>query len=188
MAAGGLGLLDRPAPGGAWVSGIPEYIMEPMQPEDGQAVIGIYNYFVLHSLAAYPDQKVPKNHFKKFWDMIHGYPAIMVKLKNGEPLGFGFLHPYRPIHTMQHTAEVTYFILPEYTGYGIGTKILTYLESMAPEFGIEILLANIASKNRQSLNFHRKNGFIECGRFKRIIRKNGLEFDMVWMQKYLKQV
>ncbi len=185
MAAGGLGLLDRPASGGACVSGTPEYFLVPMHPEDGKAVIGIYNYFVVHSLAAYPDQKVPEDHFRKFWEMIHGFPAIMVRLGDEKPIGFGFLHPYRPIHTMQHTAEVTYFILPEYTGYGIGTKVLAYLESVAPDFGIEILLASIASENRQSLNFHRKNGFIECGRFKRIIRKNGLEFDMVWMQKYL---
>jgi len=164
---------------------IPEYYLEPMKPEDGHDVIGIYNYHITNTLAAYPDKPVPADHFEKFWEMIRGFPALMVKLSDGRSIGFAFMHPYRPIQTMQHTAEVTYFILPEYTGMGIGTKILAHWEEIAPEFGIEVFLASIASENIQSLNFHQKHGFYECGRFKRIIRKNNLEFDMVWMQKIL---
>ncbi len=163
----------------------PDYYLEPMDPQNGPDVIEIYNYFIVNSLAAYSDQTVPASHFEKFWQMIRGYPALTVKLEGGKVIGFGFLHPYRPIRTMQHTAEITYFILPEYTGRGIGKRLLDFLEDAAPAFGVQILLASIASANQQSLNFHIKHGFRECGRFKQVIRKNDREFDMVWMQKRL---
>ena len=167
------------------MSAKPAYLFVPMRPEDGKEVIRIYNYFILNSLAAYPDQAVPEIHFEKFWEMIRGYPALIVKLTDDRLIGFGFLHPYRPIGTMLHAAEVTYFILPEYTGLGIGTDLLGALEDAAPAFGVQILLASIASENERSINFHLKHGFRECGRFRRIIRKHDQEFDMVWMQKQL---
>jgi phosphinothricin acetyltransferase len=50
---------------------------------------------------------------------------------------------------------------------------------------INSLLANISSRNRQSLEFHRKNGFRECARFPKVGRKFGEDFDAVWMQKQL---
>ena len=39
--------------------------------------------------------------------------------------------------------------------------------------GIEILLANVSSLNERSLRFHRKHGFTECGRLRRITTKYG---------------
>ncbi|MEW6616706.1 MAG: hypothetical protein AB1401_14730 [Thermodesulfobacteriota bacterium] len=35
------------------------------------------------------------------------------------------------------------------------------------------------------MNFHKKNGFIECGRFKNICKKKNKIFDVVYMQKML---
>jgi L-amino acid N-acyltransferase YncA len=39
--------------------------------------------------------------------------------------------------------------------------------------------------NDQSLAFHRKHGFEEVARFKRVGEKLGREFDVVYMQKWL---
>ncbi|MBN1905909.1 MAG: GNAT family N-acetyltransferase [Deltaproteobacteria bacterium] len=39
--------------------------------------------------------------------------------------------------------------------------------------------------NPGSINFHQKNGFNEGGRLKKVGKKNGQEFDTVWMQKML---
>lgn len=38
---------------------------------------------------------------------------------------------------------------------------------------------------RDSLAFHRKHGFEDCGRFKGVGRKFGEDFDIVWMQRHL---
>jgi phosphinothricin acetyltransferase len=62
------------------------------------------------------------------------------------------------------------------------SEVLEQFIKAAKEREIEPLLANISSRNEVSLQFHRKNGFEECGRFRRIGKKFGNEFDVVWMQ------
>jgi len=51
--------------------------------------------------------------------------------------------------------------------------------------GITNILANISSLNSRSIDFHKKNGFVECGRFKNVGRKKEQLFDTVSMQKML---
>ena len=67
----------------------------------------------------------------------------------------------------------------------MGKKLLGFLEKGAVEKGITNILANISSLNPRSIDFHKKNGFVECGRFKNVGRKKGQLFDTVWMQKVL---
>ncbi|MEJ1730175.1 GNAT family N-acetyltransferase, partial [Escherichia coli] len=75
---------------------------------------------------------------------------------------------------------------PQHTGKGLGTKALKRLEEDALKVGIKTILANISSMNSRSIDFHKKNGFVECGRFQKIITKMGTPFDIIWMQKTLK--
>jgi L-amino acid N-acyltransferase YncA len=83
------------------------------------------------------------------------------------------------------TAEVSYFISQEHTGKGIGRNLLHYFEEEGKKKGITNILASISSLNPGSINFHLKNGFYECGRFKGVGKKNDRVFDLVWMQKML---
>ncbi|MBN2226965.1 MAG: N-acetyltransferase [candidate division Zixibacteria bacterium] len=162
-----------------------QYRLEPMMPDARTAVIDIFNYFVENSFAAYFGVKVNYRLFDRFLMMIGDYPSLVVKTETGEIVGFGFIHPYHPADSFGRTAEVTYFILPDHTGKGLGKQMLDHFEAEARKRGIEIFLASISSLNDGSIRFHRQRGFIECGRFKRIGCKKGLDFDMVWMQKTL---
>jgi L-amino acid N-acyltransferase YncA len=100
-------------------------------------------------------------------------------------VGFGFLRPYSPHSTFAQTGMITYFVESSRTRRGIGTAILRHLTEGARSQGIVRILAHVSSKNPQSLAFHRKHGFIECGRFPEIGRKFGEPFDVVWMIKTL---
>jgi len=161
------------------------YNFKPLTEADREAVVDIFNYFVENDFAAYPEQKVPYEIFDRFVTATAGYPAVGVHADDGAVVGFGFMRPYHYADTMRRTAEITYFLLPEHTGHGVGTRILEYFIEEAIKMGIEIFLASISSLNEQSLNFHRKHGFTECGRFVQIGRKKNRDFDVVWMQKFL---
>jgi len=161
------------------------YSFKPLTEDDREAVVDIFNHFVEHDFAAYPEQKVPYELFDRFVAATAGYPAIGVHADDGSVVGFGFMRPYHYADTMRRTAEITYFLLPEHTGQGVGTRVLEYFIGEAKKMGIETFLASISSLNEQSLNFHRKHGFTECGRFVRIGRKKNRDYDMVWMQKFL---
>ena len=147
-----------------------------------EEVMKIFNHYIEKSFAAYPESALPPGYFKNFLEITAGYPAYVIDLGN-EIIGFCFLHPYSHFSTFKRCAEITCFIKQEHTGKGIGEAALKKLEDEGKLLGIEILLASISSENRQSINFHLKNGFARCGRFENIGKKLGKNFDVVWMQK-----
>lgn len=161
------------------------YSISPISNEDRESIVDIFNYYVENSFAAYPENKLPCQAFDMFLQMANSFPTGSVKDPNGKVVGFGMLRPHNPMPTFSQTAEVTYFIHSDHTGKGLGKMLLTSLEKEAAEKGITNILANISSLNPNSIKFHQKNGFIECGRFKKVGKKKGQEFDTVWMQKLL---
>lgn len=157
---------------------------EKMLPKHQKPVMDIFNHYVEHSLSAYPEHVLPLSFYKKFLESTKGFPAYAIKAE-GKVVGFCFLKAYNPHSTFKACAEITYFIDKDFVGKGLGKLALAKIESEARLQGIDIILANISSENRESLTFHERNGFVECGRFKKIARKNGIPFDIVWMQKEL---
>lgn len=162
-----------------------EYSIGPMSTEDCESVMDIFNFYVENTFAAYPEDRLPYQAFDMFLKMSDGFPSGTIKDQNGKIVGFGMLRSHNPMPTFSQTAEVTYFIHPDHTGKGLGKMLLDSLEKGAIDKGITTILANISSNNPNSIRFHEKNGFIECGRFRRVGRKMGEEFDTVWMQRML---
>lgn len=162
-----------------------EYNLVPLSSSDRKEIIDIFNYYVENSFAAYPERKVPYEFFDLFLQATAGYPTAVVKDENKTVLGFGMLRPYSPIPTLSRTAEISYFVRPEYTGKGLGSFMLEYLLSSAKEKGLNCVLSSISSLNEGSIRFHNRQGFFECGRFRKVGKKQGKFFDIVWMQKLL---
>lgn len=160
-----------------------EYSIHPISDEDGKAVLDIFNHYIENSFAAYPDKKFPYQAMDTLLGCSNGLPAGTIKNRQGRVAGFGMLRLYNPLPAFSKTAEVTYFLHPDFTGKGLGSMLLADLETRAKAGGIRTLLANISSLNPGSIDFHRKNGFTECGRFLRIGEKKDRTFDVVWMQK-----
>lgn len=152
-----------------------------LAPEHHAEVMGIFNHYVMHSLAAYPEQPLPVEAIRKM--AFPGYPILVALTPEKRVAGFGMLRPWHPMPTFRQTAEISYFIAPEHTGRGLGKMFFERLRERAEGMGITQLLASISSANDASLAFHRKQGFVECGRFREVGLKHGQRFDVVWMQK-----
>lgn len=160
------------------------YTFENLEAKHRNEVINIYNHYIENSFAAYPEKKVPVEFFDLILEKAKGYPAYaIVNATTKRVIGFCNLKPHHPLSTFKETAEITYFIDPLEVGKGIGKQALDLLEAKGREIGIRQILASIASRNQQSIIFHIKNGFKECGRFTDVIKKNNTRFDIVWMQK-----
>ena len=164
-----------------------DYYLRKMSGHDRTAVIDIFNFFIENGFAAYPEKKVSYDFFKFFQQMSKGLPAVVaVDRKNGDKVaGFGLMRPHSSLMAFSRTAELTYFISPEYAGTGIGRKMVDFFTREAKSLDVDCLLAGISSLNTDSIAFHEKMRFKRCGCLQRVGRKHGKDFDVIWMQKLL---
>jgi len=157
-----------------------EIIIRPYKQDDFEGLLEVFNTFVKDSFAAYCkegyDVAVFRNH-------VENAKIIFVLTDLERIIGFGYLSEYKPFTNFNQTAVLTYFILTEYTGKGLGTRIIKELISLGKKEGITNYLAQISSKNKQSINFHKKHGFVVVGNFKEVGIKFNQKFDIIWMQK-----
>ena len=167
------------------MNGLSEITFSPVTDAEREAIVDLFNYYIEHSFAAYPEQKVPYEFFSHLIETCRNYPSVVARLPDGTVAGFGLLRAHNPMPVFFPTAEITYFIRPELTGNGLGSKILARLEEEGKKRGITTILASISSLNEGSIRFHARRGFSECGRFAGVGVKQGVIFDTVWMQKFI---
>ena len=160
------------------------YTIRQTQETDRDRIIEIFNYYITHGFSAYPDAPVPALFFDVLREGAHAFYTVEL----GEfTVGFGIMKPFLPFDTFKRTATVSYFVLPGHTRSGAGTLLISAFIRDAKQMGIGVLLASISSKNKESIQFHNKQGFVECGRLKNVGYKFGELFDVIWMEKELKR-
>lgn len=159
--------------------------LKKMAAEDRNGIMDIFNYYIENSFAAYPEHKLGYEFFDLMLQAAKGYPALTMTDAEGQVAGFGFIRPFHPMPAFRRTGEVSYFLKPGYTGQGLGETLLAALIREAQAMQIDCIVANICSLNHNSIKFHSKHGFAECGRFQRVGKKKDTDFDIVWMQKLL---
>jgi phosphinothricin acetyltransferase len=155
--------------------------IRPIAPDDWPAVTAIFNHYVTTSPAAYLDEPVGDAFFRDRHQAAPGYP-FLVAVDGARIVGFGSLRSIHPAATLRRAAQLGYFLAPECTGQGIGSRLLGALIEAGRQMGVDTFLAHISSLNDGSIRFHLRHGFTECGRFRRVGTKHGRDFDMVWMQ------
>ncbi len=161
-----------------------EVVMRKAVEQDRDAITSIFNLYVEHSFAAYPEQPADGTFFDFMKQIIYG-DAFYVIENEDRVVGFGFLKRHHAQPTFDRVAEVGYFLQPVFTRKGLGGLLLDGLEQEARMLGIDTLLAHISSRNQPSIAFHEKQGFRECGLFQRVSRKFGRDVDIIWMQKFI---
>ncbi len=159
------------------------YAFTSMLGEHRRAVIDILNHYVEHSFAAYPETRLDYSMFDRLMELCTGYAALVATASDGAIAGFGLLRAWHHAPTLSRTAEVSYFLAPGHTGMGLGTQMLGKLIEIAKERGVDNILASVSSRNRESIAFHLRNGFVQCGDFKNVGRKFGEDFGVLWFQR-----
>ncbi len=157
------------------------YTITTMQDEHVEALLGIFNSYIPQSYAVYLNTPLSFDSFVALRRACLRSLTILWKAK--EPVGFAFLRPYHSASTFRRAGEVSYFISAEHTHRGLGTRLLQELVEGARKHEMDCVLANVCSLNPESLAFHERHGFKQCGVFRNVGRKNGRDFSVVWFQK-----
>jgi L-amino acid N-acyltransferase YncA len=162
-----------------------DYPMRLAADSDAQAVADIFNHFVENSFAAYPSLPVDRSFLGRLQTLAGRLPTYVIETPTGKVVGFAGLRPLHMADSMARSAEATIFILPAHTHCGVGSAVMKRLEEDARALEVDTIIGGASSHNEASLQFQRRHGFVECGRFRRVGRKFDRDFDIVWMQKFL---
>lgn len=145
----------------------------------------IYDYYIEHSTATYYTEKISLNELKEFIPVNkEKYKSYLVRTGD-QTCGFCCFAQYKKRQAYDRTAEVSVYLKPGFTGKGIGNEVLAYLENMARNAGISVLIGIISGDNSASIKLFEKNGYEKCGHIKQIGEKFNKILDVVYYQKIL---
>lgn len=151
-------------------------MIRPVHISDSQALLDIYNYYVLNTVVTFDIEPLTLVMFQEKLSKIDAeYPFIVFE-KNNEILGYAYGSKWRPKPAYQHTVESTVYLKHTSLGKQIGTKLYTELLKLLNQQGYHVVLGGLTLPNDASVKLHEKFGFEQVAHFKEV----GLKFD-AWL-------
>tara|TARA_B100000131_G_scaffold148476_1_gene144242 strand:+ start:43 stop:543 length:501 start_codon:yes stop_codon:yes gene_type:complete len=163
-------------------------LITPLLKKNLKDALKIYNYYVVHSFSNFEEKKVSLNDFahnyRKITNKKLPYLAAMIDKKL---VGIAYLNKFRDKSGYRFAFENTIYVHNNYLKKGIGSRLLKQLITLSKKNKeIKKIVAVIGSIDSVgSIKVHKKLGFKNCGRLKKIGFKKGKWIDSIIMQKDL---
>jgi phosphinothricin acetyltransferase len=146
---------------------------------DFNALIEIYRYGIETGNATF-DKNPPG---WEEWNYGHLRTCRIAAEANSVLIGWAALSPISKKDAYRGAAEVSIYIAKDFTGRGIGKKLLDELIRQSEADGIWTLEAKIFPENTASIKLHTSCGFREVGYRERIGMLNGVWRNTVLMER-----
>lgn len=146
-------------------------MIRKVQTEDAEAIAAIYNHYIAQTTITFETEPVSTEEMKRrILSISRNYPYWIYEEK-GEIAGYCYAHQWKEKEAYQCTAETTIYIKPEYTGKGIGKKMMLHLTNSCRERNLHTLIACITYPNEASMHLHEQLGFQLVSHFHEVGRK-----------------
>ncbi len=165
-----------------------ELIIRKVELRDAAALARIYNYYVLNTTISFETEALSVEQMERRIALIAAECPYLVAEKDGQLLGYCYVHPWKDRAAYSLTAETTVYLNRSYTGAGLGTLLMRRLIEACREAGYAVLIACITGDNAESCVFHEKLGFERVSHFHRVGRKFGQWLDVVDYELILNDV
>ena len=156
---------------------------DEMKEEYLSDILDIYNYYVLNSTATFHTEPLTPESMKNILFHKNKRFKSYSILDGDEICGYCILAPFKTREAYDTTAEATIYLKQGFTGRGIGSSALAYLEEQAEKNGFHTLLAVICGENDSSINLFKNAGYEKCAHYKDLGIKFGRYLDIVCYQK-----
>jgi phosphinothricin acetyltransferase len=150
---------------------------------DVPAVLDIYNYYILKSIATFDvEPQTLDERLTWFHESTSSPYCVVVADVDGDVGGFASLGPFRSKAAYRYTAENSVYVRPERQGDGIGGALLARTVELAKTGGLRAIIARIAGDNPASVALHARQGFEHIGTERDVGYKFERWIDVVVMQ------
>ena len=152
-------------------------MIRPACSEDAAAIAALYNYYVRETVISFEETPVSA---QQMHDRLlrEGVPALVWE-EAGQVAGFAYAHPWKERAAYRFTWESSIYLHPEWTGRGIGRRLMEALIPRCREAGCRSLIACITRENEASCAFHCALGFRQVSCFPQVGFKCGRWLDVV---------
>ncbi|MFV9550652.1 N-acetyltransferase family protein [Algibacter sp. PT7-4] len=130
-----------------------------LQIQDAEALLKIYNYYVLNTTATFDIDPLTIHMFLEKIKRISAKYPFIVYLENDEILGYAYGSSFRPKPAYNYVAETTVYVKHTAHGKQIGTKLYTELIRQLKETNLHSVLGVLTIPNNASVKLHEKLGF-----------------------------
>lgn len=161
------------------------YILNELKEEDLPQVADIYNYYVANTTATYHIKPLTIQDMKKIVLFDNPRYRSFVIRKSNIIIGYIILTQHQIREAFKNTAEISIYLNNLFTGKGIGSLCLKYIEDYAKTQGFHVLVATICGENKGSIHLVEKNGYEKCAHYKEVGKKFGRWLDLVAYQKII---
>ena len=153
--------------------------------EDLTQILEIYGPYVTETTASFEYTVPTATVFtQRYRDITEQFPWLVWE-EQGQILGYAYGSAPFERAAYQWCAETSIYLRPSARGRGIGKALYAALENLLKRQGYRVIYAIITSENRDSLEFHRKLGYVTVAQMPGCGYKFGKELGVVWMEKRL---
>jgi 2-haloacid dehalogenase len=155
--------------------------------DDHDALIEIYNHYVLNSTATFDLEPIAaaasRDFFQHYSDA--GPYRLLVATRADRVVGYATSGQLRSRPAYDSSIEATLYLHPDEGGRGIGSMLYQQLFADLRSEDLHRAYAVIAQPNPASVALHRRFGFYEVGTMREVGRKHDQWWDVLWMERPL---
>ena len=162
-------------------------------PDDAEALLRIYSYYVENTCISYELESPTVEEFRhRIEEVLKHYPYLVAELDDPDSsfftlhssliLGYCYVHRFRERAAYDHCVETSIYIDKDAHRSGIGSALYVELEKRLRAQGIINLCASITAEAEPSIRFHTKHGYTKVAHFHKCGRKFNQWLDMIWME------
>jgi phosphinothricin acetyltransferase len=163
-------------------------LLRPARPDDVPALAEIYHHHVLAGAASFEiDPPDAGEMDRRRRDIEAQQLPYLIAEVDGVVAGYAYASRFRPRIAYRFTVEDSVYVRADHTGRGLGRLLLARLIADCEARGARQMIAVIGdSANTASIRLHEKFGFRHVGVLENVGWKFDRWFDVVLMQRALK--
>ena len=168
------------------------YKIRMATPEDAQALLDIYEYYVKETAITFEYDVPSVEEFRgRIEKTLKKYPYLVIE-DDSEILGYAYASTFKDRAAYQWCVETSIYIKKDARRGGLGKELYLELENRLKAQGILNLNACIGYPEEEdehltfdSVKFHEKLGYSMVGEFHKCGYKFGRFYNMIWMEKLI---
>lgn len=142
-----------------------------VQLEDANAIVEIYNYYILNSIATFEETAIDAIEMKNRIQQCTARHPWLVFEEKGEIIGYAYAGEWKSRCSYKYSVESSVYLKHNATKKGVGTILYSELIKQLKKTDLHVIIGGISLPNEPSIYLHEKFGFEKIAHFKEVGNK-----------------